>query len=422
MVPDSGGTPQLVARIDDTEWARQPKLLDDRNVLFVVGHRPVATDADEIVVQSTDPATRTVLVRGGLDPRVTSTGQLLYLRAGALMSVSFDARRRQVSGDPVQVLDGVMFSWTSGPGQFAVSDAGTLAYWPIVGGRTAFERVPVWVNRNAKEQPVLRDKVPDGRHPRLSPDGTQLAIIRDEDLWVYPLDGRAPRNLTSEGAGTLSPLWTPDGQQILIERNPIEISTVATAGETPPVRVISGHYHPHGWSSDGHELLIVDPTTRDILKVRLDAPTKLQPVVQTAADEGYHGAALSPNGRWLAYATNQTGQSEIWVRPYSATGAAQRVSLNGGIEPVWARNGRELFYLEQNSLMAVDVDTVSTTFAFKPATRLFSHQFRIDPQPPSYDVAKDGRFLFIRGPGDEGQSIVIVQNWFQDLAARTSRK
>ena len=144
----------------------------------------------------------------------------------------------------------------------------------------------------------------------------------------------------------------------------------------------------------------------------------LQPVVETPASEGFRGARLSPDGRWLAYASDQTGQQEIWVRPYPGPGAAVRISPNGGVEPVWARSGRELYYLEGTRLMAVAVNT-GDRFNFSPATLLFDNDYLLSTQPPSYDVARDGRFLMIKPIGGDTEvapsQIVVIQNWHEEL-------
>ena len=134
--------------------------------------------------------------------------------------------------------------------------------------------------------------------------------------------------------------------------------------------------------------------------------------MQTPAAEGQVGAALSPDGRWLAYASNVTGLQEIWVRPYPAPGAAVRVSPNGGVEPVWARNGRELYYLEANKLMSIAIQARSD-FNFKPPTLLFESNYVHGGHPPSYDVAPDGRFLMIKSASTQtvAAPIIVVLNW-----------
>ena len=157
-------------------------------------------------------------------------------------------------------------------------------------------------------------------------------------------------------------------------------------------------------------------TVPDIMKLTPGSKSEAQAIVQTPANEGSNGAAMSPDGRWLAYASDTTGQLEIWVRPYAAPGPPVRVSPNGGIEPIWARNGRELFYLEGTKLMSVAVDA-RTDFSFKPAAVLFDSPYVRGGQPPSYDVAPDGRFVMIKAanPRASVTPVTIVLNWAEKL-------
>lgn len=139
-------------------------------------------------------------------------------------------------------------------------------------------------------------------------------------------------------------------------------------------------------------------------------------MVATPANEGVVGAALSPDGRGLAYATDETGRLEIWVRPYPGPGPAVRISSNGGVEPVWAKNGRELYYREQNRVMVVAVSS-GDQFNFKPATILFESRFAHIGQPPTYDVSIDGRFLMVKPADSVLSSFNMVLNWTAALSA-----
>jgi Tol biopolymer transport system component len=237
-------------------------------------------------------------------------------------------------------------------------------------------------------------------------------------VWVYDLEGRPPIKLTFDG-GHYAPLWTPDGQRIVYETtNPAPLRSIAAdgSGGTPEPVSPEGHYHPHGWSADGRDLIAVrldgGATAPDIVKISVREKGEPQAVVQTPAAEGQVGAALSPDGRWLAYASNVTGQQEIWVRPYPGPGAPVRVSPNSGAEPVWAKNGRELYYLEGNKLMSVAVEA-RADFNFKPPALLFENNYVRGGQPPSYDVAADGRFLVIKSATAQAATspITVILNW-----------
>jgi hypothetical protein len=184
-----------------------------------------------------------------------------------------------------------------------------------------------------------------------------------------------------------------------------------------------GHFHAHGWSPDGRDLLAVRllaGATDDVVAIPSGEKPAPRDVVATPADEGFGGASLSPDGRWLAYAANPTGAVEIWVRPFAAPGAAVRISPNGGVEPVWARNGRELFYLEGSKMMSVAIRP-GRAFGFSQPELLFQDTHAHDGQPPTFDVAADGRFVMIKPTGSIDpfmQPFTVVINWIDDLERR----
>ena len=186
---------------------------------------------------------------------------------------------------------------------------------------------------------------------------------------------------------------------------------------------VTGHFHPHGWS--GSDLLAVRiETYGDIVRWPVTKPAEISPVVATPAAEGGLGAALSPDGRWLAYVSNQTGTPEVWVRRYPGLDAPIRISPNGGRDLVWARNGRELYYLSQNRLMAVPVGGGLSPFG-SPAMLFEVTPFRVENQPPAFDVTADGRFIFLKeqdsGRSENPNRLVVVLNWSQELLRTGAR-
>ena len=199
--------------------------------------------------------------------------------------------------------------------------------------------------------------------------------------------------LTAESR-VASPLWTPDGKSLVYESGNVTSLRIiaAAAGATPQPASPDGHYHPHGWSPDGRDLIVAQfaggrDGDRDIVRFAPNVKSQPQFVVKTPAAEGVSGTALSPDGRWLAYVSDTTGRSELWVQAFPGPGSPVRVSSRGGVEPVWARNSRELYYLEGNKLMAVAVDARSE-FNFKPPVLLFEFRYLRSRQPPSYDVGR----------------------------------
>jgi hypothetical protein len=160
--------------------------------------------------------------------------------------------------------------------------------------------------------------------------------------------------------------------------------------------------------------LVEGGTSSSLVKISLQSQT-VQPITT-----GGFSAALSPDGRWLAYTAETTGAQEIWVRPYLGPGAPIRVSPNGGAEPVWSRNGREFFYLQDGNMMAVAVDTASG-FNFKPAVRLFETSHARSNQPPSYDVTADGRFVVLKPQKTADEPITVIFNWTETLHSSVHR-
>jgi hypothetical protein len=305
---------------------------------------------------------------------------------------------------------------------FSASDTGVLAYRePEFRAGT-----PVWVNRAGIEvATIVPSPLPVLDQVRLSPDGTRLAVIVRGDIWVYDLGGRPPIKLTS-GGGLDMPFWSPAGTEIVYAsfQSPFRLFSVPIeVGSTPTPVSPLGHYHPHGWSPDGRDLITVlnsySPTGWDILKLPWQLDAAPEPLVTTSSDDGMHGAALSPDGRWLAYTLNATGSHEIWVRPYAGSAPPVRVSANGGVDPQWARDGSELYFLEGLRRMMVVGIKPGTAFNFTPPRALFDLPFPTTSGFPnlSYDVAADGRFVMIRPapPPSTPTPITIVLNWASEL-------
>jgi Tol biopolymer transport system component len=339
---------------------------------------------------------------------------VLFTRDGSLVAQAFDMKTLSLVGDVTQIVERVGI----GPVTYVqawVSNSGTLVYRipesPSGGTPAFFDRT----GRERGVVPGINDA--PALYPRLSPDGTRLAISIAGDLWVYDLAGRPSVRLTSGGLG-YSPLWTPDGQRIVYEQSgsvglrlvPADGTGIAPTSVTPP-----GHYHPLTFSSDGKFListmLPANGENWKLLHGPLGADKTPNPVFESSTSDGFGGASLSPDGRWLAYQSMATGTAEIWVRPYPGPGSPVRVSSNRGIEPIWNRNGRELFYLQGEDLMSVTVDTSRGGFAFTPAVRLFGVRGPLGTQPPSYDVAADGSFLMLKALPIARAPLEVVLNW-----------
>ena len=417
-VSSAGGQPTPVTKLDASRKEvshRWPQFLPDgRRFVFV------AEPNNAVSVGSLDAPETKRLFNADSKPLYAPPGYLLFVQQGTLMARAFDAARAEPTGEAVPVAEQVRYGG-NGRAAFSVSENGVLSYR----GGEAVTGTPVWVDRTGRELSALvNNPLDSAEFPRLSPDGKRLALVVAGDVWVYDIQGRPPIKITFDGQH-FAPLWTPDGRRLVYETTSVPLRSLPAdgSGGSPETLTPEGHFHPHGWSADGRELLVVRldgaPTAPDIFRLIPGAKSEPQVVVQTPAAEGLAGASLSPDGRWLAYVSDATGQGEIWVRPYPGAGAPVRVSPNGGTEPVWARSGKELYYLEGAKLMSVAIEA-RADLNFKPAAFLFESSYVRGGQPPSYDVAADGRFIMIKSANSRAGTspMTVVLNWADKLPVR----
>jgi Tol biopolymer transport system component len=424
----SGGLPIQVTTLDRTREEighYSPRFLPDGRH-FVYLRLSASEGKSGIYVGSIDAkpeeqdARTLITVRGAAtyagsadDPRA---GYLLFNREGTLFAQRFDAAHLELRGDPIRLAEHVSeVEVPARPGEFQFSRAGVLAY------RTASTGfgTPYWFERTGEPiGPAMNSQLPDPQHLQISPDGHRLVLAVARDLWLSDLTGAPPMKITTtRNVDTL--LWTPDGQRVIYE-TPTGLYSVRTDGAGTPEAVSpTGHYHPDGWSNDAKDLVVTlntySPTGWDILRLPIDRSAKPQPILGTRANEGIGGVSLSSNGLWLAYTSDATGVDEIYLRPYPGTGEAVRVSSNGGSDPLFSKDDRELYYWEGTRLMAAPIES-GTAFTSKPPKMLFDRR-NLHLLNAIYDVARDGRFLMIRAsdqlPAPAG--IKLITNWTATL-------
>jgi eukaryotic-like serine/threonine-protein kinase len=342
------------------------------------------------------------------------------------MAVPFDPERLTAMGAAVPVVEGVLQSPFNGHAQYSFSGTGSLVYVP--GGAQSAQRRLVWVSRNGAEQP-LAAAARAYSSPRLSPDGRQVAVgiaEQETQVWLYDLSRETSTRLTFEGSNNANPVWTPDGKRIAFSSNkegPSNVFWQLADGSGGLERLATGEdtQTPNSWSPDGQLLAFVEvtPTTGiDIWVLRL-SDRKAQPFLRTPFLES--APRFSPNGRWLAYVSDESGRAEVFVQPYPGPGGKWQVSTEGGTEPMWNPGGRELFYRNGDKMMAVDIATQSSFAAGKPKV-LFAGQYVPTPVTfPNYDVSPDGqRFLMLKPSEAEATptQINVVLNWFEELKRR----
>ena len=450
-VSAGGGEPEVLTKPNreageaDHFW---PEVLPGGEaILFTIvmaGGSPLNTarslDNAQIAVLDLRTGEHKVLITGGSYPRYVSTGHILYGVGSTLRAVAFDLAALQVRGDPMPVLENVDMTATGGA-SFAVAQNGSLVY--LQGGAeasTEFERTLVWVNRDGREESIAAPPRAY-MYPRISPDGTRVALdVRDQDndIWVWDFARTMLTRLTFSPEIDVFPAWTPDSKRIAFSADQagggvlswqaadgtgqIESLTQPTTdrGQTP------GSFSPDGTSLVFRE--IVPKTGYDISVLALATPRRATPLLQTPFTE--YNPEVSPDGRWLAYESNESGQFEVYVRTFPDVAAGRwQVSTGGGKQPVWARNGRELFYLRLGAagrIMAVPIQP-GATFSFGNPQMVVDKPFGGDPGSTAvtlsgrtYDVSPDGRrFLLIKSPvpndaAATGQ-IVVVQHWDEEL-------
>jgi len=378
-----------------------------------------------------------VIVDDAMYARYTPSGHLLYVTTNkTLMVVPFDQNSMNVTGEPTALTEGMRLGFLGGSADLAVSATGTLVY---ATGAGEGKQELVWVTRGGKAQAV--DPEWPGTFlggPALSPDGKWLAVVRVANaepfnIWIKRLDRGPSIRLTLEGTDSYGPGWTPDGRSVTFSSThatgAIDLWTKRADGGAQAVMQLheKGNLYSPRWTPDGKWLIfqtdIGSPGSGDILATRPGIDTAPVPVVATTFTE--MSPALSPNGRWLAYISNETGADEIYVVPFPNTGAAKwQISAGGGTEPLWSHRGNELFYRDASGdLVAVEVHT-NPTFSLGRSVALFpAAGFSSSRFWPQYAVALDDRrFLMIR-PLQTGtpDKLIVVENWFEELRAKSRR-
>ena len=429
QVSSNGGTPQPVTTVDtdagELGHVFGSFLPSSNAVLYNSAVPGVSVGTAQIVVESLDTGVRRVLGTGFL-PSYVDSGHIVFTREDTLWAMPFDIDRLEATGSPVPIQEGIQKHPLNGMRSVSWPHTRSLAYVP---SDWAGDATPVWVSRDGEERPVVLREAVEGSlsFPIPSPDGTRLAVSagdeRDQStqLWIYDLEQGGRTQLTFEGEAFES-RWSPDGAQLVFEFRPrgasvSDLFLVPTDGTTTvePERLqaTDGHRHPKAWSSDAREIIYVEETpdaSWDIWAVSLDGDRTPRLVVQT--ELSVINVALSPDGQLLAFQqSNQSGGFEIYVVPYPGPGRPQRVSSDGGIRPVWSRDGRELFYKEGTRMMRVAVET-TPELRFELPTTLFDKA----DATSAYDVAPDGRFLMIRGAVLD--QMVVVLNWVEELKQR----
>ena len=355
------------------------------------------------------------------------TGHLVLVRDdGAVSAVRFDLGALEIVGGETPLFAGVRVVTTTGTvADMKIAADGTLLYMEGA-SRLRGIRQLVLVDRTGGEE-SLGFEPGNYVYPRFSPDGRRLAVALvgagvDADLWVLDLDRGSRSRVTFGGNNRFYPLWTPEGDRLTFGTGGGAASVLVSAaadgsGQMDTLVTEGAMKSPSSWSQDGAVLFYEQPGTggRDIWVLREGQP---ELILGTRFQE--RNAAISPGGRWLAYESDRSGTFEIYVRPYPGPGPEATVSTQGGLEPVWAPDGSELFYRSEGHLMAAAVDLTNGFRADGPRALFEDAYFRQAQTGPNYDVAPDGEhFVFVRTAGEDeggqGVRLILVENFLEEL-------
>jgi eukaryotic-like serine/threonine-protein kinase len=422
-----GGTPEVLTRPDQTKEEgshRLPHCLPDgKTVLFTILKHQYAVDPRTALLDLSTLRWQ-VLLENSADAQYAKSGHIVFLRSGTMMAVPFELSTLKMLGQPVPVISDMMQGLNSesvntAAGQYSISDSGALVFAP--GGLSpAPERSLVWVDQKGKAEPAVSFKALFA-FPRLSPDGRRIAYKIDgpePQIWVYDINRGTQYLLTDEGRGHFAS-WTPDGRRVLFgsSRKSADygLSWRLADGSAPSEKLIQTSIpYPGAFTPDGGIFVFAEAhkdTGWDLMTLQMQ-DRHTAPLLSSKYIE--MSPALSPDGRWLAYSSDESGRAEIYVQPFPGLESKFLISHQGGGDPRWARNGKQLFYQSGDQMWAVEVRTDNGFSSGKP---------RLLFEKPGYgwgwDFSVDGqRFLMVKleeAKPSPVTEMILVQNWFEEL-------
>ena len=423
-VRDTGGELEQIANTEGRSIRWLDLLPGGRAVL---GHT-VVDGVRQVIAISLETGDQAVFFTG-TTPRYVSTGHVVFWREETLWAVRFDPERLTVLGPPAPIIEGIS-AGGNGFANFAVG--GDLLFY--LEGEGLQGLVPLWLDRDGSEQSLDPALTGLFEAPEFSPDGRRVALQRQirgepEDIWIYDLEQRTSTRLTFGGSRNLGPFWNPDGTEVgfssdrdglfALYSRPADLSGDARLLVSDP----NDGLYTGSWTPDGRSLVYrwgssQTTGTRDLWYSGPDPDSTPVVILGTPALE--NTPSLSPDGRWLAYASDESGQFEVYVRPFPGPGGQTVVSVNGGLNPKWAHSGSEIFYLGLDAVFNVATVRTDPDFAVDSREQLNSRTGFWQSSQRHWDLTPDGQRLLAIGPPPEAGGVgryVIVQNWTEELRA-----
>jgi serine/threonine-protein kinase len=436
-IPAAGGTPAPASTIDEAKHERThrwPDLLPDgKTVLVTVGSVEHPDDYDDATIEAIrlDTGARTTVLKGGRTARYLSTGHLLFLRGKVLYAVPFDAAALSVKGAPVPVIDGISGDVTTGSAHYAVAKNGTLVFAP--GDPSGGNRQLVWVDKQGKTTAI--DVVPGHfGDPHLAPDGRRVAVASStgasvRDIYVIDTMLGTSSRFTFGDAENRTPIWSHDGRRLVYvaydrTKNVSALMTKSAdgTGEAQKLTEVTGQAYAEALSRDDTTLVFSASSARGMFQIfRVALQTDAKPALEVSSPTGdVQMSALSPDGKWLAYYSAESGHPEVYVQSFASKSSRVQLSAAGGTEPHWAPDGTAIYYQQADGMMRVPIEPGAALVLGK-GEMIFNSSWLppISDSGQTYDLDPKGghRFLMLR-PAVEGEqlpSLRVIFNWFDEL-------
>ena len=421
-VSANGGTPTVITTVDNITYSshRWPWFLPDgKHFLYIaINHNSPASPDTGVFIASLDGKENRLLFHT-LSNAIYVSGHLLYQRENSLVAQSFDSSSEKLTGEPETLSENVQYDAGLWRANLSATSNGMLVY--ASGAASGIETL-TWFDRTGKILGTAGER--GGFYGLdLSPDEKKLAVTdantSSATVWIHDLASKLRTRLTFSGGAHISPIWSPDGREVVFTSEQQSAIAIKPIGGSAPERTLLSSPTPiyqgiSDWSRDGHYLMIErGPGVHEQLwVVPLSGDRKPFPYTGSSLQE--RGGVFSPDGRWVAYMTNETGRPEIYVAPFPWTGAKWQISNGGGADARWRADGKELYYFDFAGIAAAQVDGTGSEFKVGGSKPLFRLPLR--GLSREYSPTHDGqRFIAIAASEGTSQSLTLVQNWAAEL-------